>query len=271
MTAISEGLSCSPIDCSGNNSAMRPGCFCLRPGRDASQNAELHREQTGLHETDSINGATLEPQLVRPVSPADVRRTQSGRVIKQQAEARIQAIREASTDLRVLGGQMMPCVSPDRLQSSSEVTSFRQVQQSSGRPRTKRILQPAAVPLADCKQEQTLLQLLRRSRKSLKSDSAEPVSVCKSILEASERRLQRHQQATAISQAATQMAVIRTFSDAYLLAVSEGDQQWASATKIAASFSPDAVLKTQDKQIFYGKPAVLKRLNSGAVFASFMS
>lgn len=248
---------------------MRSGCFCLRPARDASHNAEIHHEQTGLHETDSGKGATPGPQPVRAVSPADVRRTESGRVIKQKAEARLQAIREASTGLRVLGGQTVPCASldPVRLQSSSEVASFRfpaQVQQSSGRPQAKRILQPVAIPLADCKQEKTLLQLLRPSQKCLKSDNPESASVCKSILEASERRLQQYKHATATSQARTQMAVIQTFSDAYLLAISDGDQQWASATQIAASFSPDVVLKTQDKQTFYGKPAVLKRLNSGA-------
>lgn len=268
LTAISQDLPCSTIDCSGSKSAMRPGCFCLRPARDASHNAEVHREQTGLHATDSSKGATPGPQPVRAVSPADVRRTESGRVIKQKAEARLQAIREASTGLRVLGGQIVPCASLDRLESSSEVASFRfpaQVQQSSGRPQAKRILQPVANPLANCKQEKTLLQLLRPFKKcpNCKSDNPEPASVCKSILEASERRLQRYKQATT-PQATAQMAIIQTFSDAYLLAISGGDQQWASATHIAASFSPDVVLKTQDKQTFYGKPAVLKRLNSGA-------
>ena len=253
---------------------MRTGCFCLRPARDASHSAEVHRGQTGLHETDSSNGATPGPQPVRAVSPADVRRTESGRVIKQKAEAGLQAIKEASTGLRVLGGQEVPCASSNTLQSSSELASFRfpaEVQQSSGRPQVKRILQPVAVPLTDCKKEKTLLQLLRLSRTSLKSDSPDPVSVCKSILEASERRLQQYKEAAATSQAATQMAVIQTFSDAYLCAVSGGDQHWASAAQIAACFSPDAVLKTQDKQTFYGRPAVLKRLNSGALLSGFSS
>ena len=79
-------------------------------------------------------------------------------------------------------------------------------------------------------------------------------------MEASEKRLQRYKQ----DPAALQMAIIQTFSDAYLLAVSQGDQQWANVAQIAASFSPDAVLKTQDRHTFHGKPAVLKRLNSGA-------
>ena len=248
---------------------MRSGCFCLRPARGASHRPEAHREQTGLHVTDSSNGASPEPPPVRAVSPADVRRTESGRVIKQKAEARLQAIREASTGLHVLGGQIVPCAGLDRLQAlgSGEVASFRfpaAVQHSSGRPQAKRILQPVAVPSTDCKQEKTLLQLLTPSRKSLKSGSPEPASVCKSILEASARRLQQHEQAAAASHATAQMAVVQRFSDAYLLAVSKGDQQWANATQIAASFSPDAILKTQDKQTFYGKPAVLKRLNSGA-------
>ena len=250
---------------------MRSGCLCLRPARDALLNAEVHRGQTSVHETDSSNGATPGPQPVRAVSPADVRRTESGRVIKQKAEARLQTTKEASTGLHVLGGQKVPCASLNSLQSSTELASFRfpaEVQQSSGRPQAKRVLQPVATPLADCKLEKTLLQLLRPSRKSLKSDSPESASVCKSILEASERRLQQYKEATANSQAATQIAVIQMFSDAYLLAVSEGDQHWASAAQIAASFSPDTILKTQDKQTFYGKPAVLKRLNSGALFSA---
>lgn len=183
--------------------------------------------------------------------------------MKEKAEAGLQSIREASTcGVRVIGGRhISPCATLDPQQGRSAA----EVQQLSRRPQTKRILQPVDVPLTDCKQEKTLLQLLRPSRKSLEPNStgSEPHPVCKSIMEASERRLHRHKQAVT-SSAATQMAVIQSFSDAYLSAVSTGDQQWASTTQIAASFSPDAVLKTQDKQTFYGKQAVLKRLNSGA-------
>ena len=58
---------------------------------------------------------------------------------------------------------------------------------------------------------------------------------------------------------------MQTFSDAYLAAVQRRDQQWADAPVIAALFCPDATLKTQDKQAFFGRPAVLKRLNSGVI------
>ncbi|KAL3152203.1 hypothetical protein ABBQ32_001290 [Trebouxia sp. C0010 RCD-2024] len=113
--------------------------------------------------------------------------------------------------------------------------------------------------IGGCQMENALLQFLRPSSKSLQPDSIEPAR-CKSIMEASQKRLQRYTQAPA----ALQMAIIQLFSDAYLLALSKGDQQWANAAEIAASFSADAVLKTQDRRTFYGKPAVLKRLNTGA-------
>lgn len=257
------------IGCSRPPSAiiMRSGCFCLRPARDASHNAEVPQGQTDLRGPDSRTAATPGPQPVRAVSPADVRRTVSGRVIKEKAEAGLQSIREASTSgVRVIGGrQILPCETLEPQQGRSAAASAAEVQQLSRRPQAKRILQPVDVLVTDCKQEKTLLQLLRPSRKSLEPNSTgcEPDSVCKSIMEASERRLHRHKQAVT-SSAATQMAVIQSFSDAYLSAVTTGDQQWASAAQIAASFSPDAVLKTQDKQTFYGKQAALKRLNSGA-------
>lgn len=237
---------------------MRSGCFCLRPARDASHTAEVPQGQTGSR--GPVRAVSPADIPVRAVSPADVRRTESGRVIKQKAEAGLQSIREASTSVRVIGGrQISPCATLDPQQGRSAA----ELQQLSRRPQAKRILQPVDVPLTDYKQEKTLLQLLRPSRKSLEPNSTEPDSVCKSIMEASERRLQRHKQA-ATSSAATQMAVIQSFSNAYLSAVSTGDQQWASAAQIAASFSLDAVLNTQDKQTFYGRQAVLKRLNSGA-------
>ena len=53
------------------------------------------------------------------------------------------------------------------------------------------------------------------------------------------------------------------FLTAYMSAVSEGNQQWANSSGIEAMFAADVVLKTQDKQTFYGRPAVLKRLNNG--------
>lgn len=252
---------------------MLSACFCLRPALDASHSAKAPCGQRGLHATGGSNGATPGPQTVtvqqpvRAVSPADVRRTESGN-IKQKADAGLQAIREASTNhMRVLGGcQMMGCGTSDPLKSSSEGARLPPgVQHLSDKRQAKRILQPVNIPLTDCKQQKTLLQLLRPSKKTLKAESMEPASVsCKSIMEASEQRLRRYKQAAATTSAAVQMAVIQTFSDAYLLAVSTGDQQWANAAQIAASFSPNAVLKTQDKQTFYGKPAVLKRLNSGA-------
>lgn len=256
---------------------MRHGCFCLRPARNA-----CHGVQKGSQEKGGSNGGTLEPsnggtletqtataqQPVRAVSPADVRRTESGRVIRQRADARLRAIKEleASGGMRVLGGcQTVDCATiPGPLEGRAEGARVSaEVQKHRERAQAKRVLQPVNRPPTEGKQGKTLLQLLRPSRNNLQPDSTERAR-CKSIMEASETRLQRYKQDEVTSSAALQMAIIQTFSDAYLLAVSKGDQQWANATEIAASFSPDAVLKTQDKQTFYGKPAVLKRLNSGA-------
>ena len=243
---------------------MRYGCFCLHPALDVSPGAPQ-----SSHEKGGSDGTTHEPhsvvqQPVRAVTPADVRRTASGRVIRQKADAGLRAIREASAGMHVLGGsQMVGCASTsDPLESSVEdARSSAKVQQHSGKAHAKRVLQPVNGPVIDCKQlrGKTLLQLLRPSRKNLQPDTVEPAR-CKSIMEASEKRLQRYKQ----DPAALQMAIVQTFSDAYLLAVSQGDQQWANVAQIAASFSPDAVLKTQDRHTFHGKPAVLKRLNSGA-------
>lgn len=238
--------------------AMRYGCFCLHPACDVSPG-----RQKGSHENGGSNGAAYEPQTVvqqpvRAVSPADVRRTASGRVIRHKADAGLRAIREASAGMHVLGGST---VTSDPLESRAEgARSSAEMQQHSVRPQARRVLQPVNGLVTACKQENPLLQFLRPSRKSLQPDSIEPAR-CKSIMEASQKRLQRYKQAPA----ALQMAIIQIFSDAYLFALSKGDQQWANAAEIAASFSPDAVLKTQDKRTFYGKPAVLKRLNSGAI------
>lgn len=187
-----------------------------------------------------------------------------GRVIRQKADAGLRAIREASAGMHVIGGcQMVGCattVTLDPLESRAEgARSSAEMQRHSLRPEAKRVLQPVHGLVTACKQENALLQFLRPSSKSLQPDSIEPAR-CKSIMEASQKRLQRYTQAPA----ALQMAIIQLFSDAYLLALSKGDQQWANAAEIAASFSADAVLKTQDRRTFYGKPAVLKRLNTGA-------
>lgn len=248
---------------------MRSKYFCLRLSLGVLHTRRKHREQKESLEADG--NATSDSQRVQPpvraVSPADVRRTESGRLVKQKSGP--QAVREPSVSMRVLGGsQLKNCDVLVNGTINKGLQGAAVQQDTGGRTDVKRILQPVHKPHTDCKPQKKVLQLLRLSKSSLNNleppsaRSPEPAA-CKSILEASEKRLQRHQQAVPLAMAESQAVTVQLFSDAYLLAVSSEDQQWALATEIAAIFSPDAVLKTQDKQTFYGKQAVLRRLNSG--------
>ena len=144
-------------------------------------------------------------------------------------------------------------------------------QREDGVALANRIMQPSTRVHQDNKPKRTFLQLLQPSKRNVSLDSRapapEPVSApapCKSILEASTRRVERHRHSLDKNITASQPAAVQTFSGAYLLALAQSNQHWADAVDIAALFTSDIVLKTQDKQTFYGKTAVLRRLNSGA-------
>ena len=250
---------------------MRSNCLCLRPARGSLHTGNTHRQQKELLEAkcSATPGSQPVERPLRTVSPADVRRTESGRLVKQKGDSGPQAVREPSTSMRVLGGSQLKNCDVVVNGKDSRGLQGAEVQQDTGaRAEARRILQPVHRPHTGCKPQKKMLKLLRLSKFSLGNletpsvKAPEPVR-CKSILEASEKRLQRYQQTSPLAMAASQAMTVQLFSDAYLLAVSSRDQQWALATEIAAIFSPDAVLKTQDEQTFHGKQAVLRRLNSG--------
>lgn len=215
--------------------------------------------------------ANLQPP-VRAVSPADVRRTASGRLVKQRSDNGLPRPKDQPATMHVLGGSSVR--QADKTTSTEQ--SFRHSvapdkhQRQDGVPLANRILQPSTTVHQDSKPKRTLLQLLQPSKRNVSLDSRapapDPVSApapCKSILEASTRRVERHRHSLDKLTAASQPAAVQTFSDAYLLALAQSNQHWADAVNIAALFTSDIVLKTQDKQTFYGKTAVLRRLNSG--------
>ncbi len=53
------------------------------------------------------------------------------------------------------------------------------------------------------------------------------------------------------------------FLDAYMAAIKGGAAKWATEPAVASLFDEEVKLVTQDKQSFYGKPAVLRRLDKG--------
>ncbi|MCJ1241638.1 hypothetical protein MMC14_009644 [Varicellaria rhodocarpa] len=259
---------------------MRPSCLCLRAPSGSSCTKTAHGQQKDLAEVNSRRNATPEPETaqrpVRAVSPADVRRTESGRLVKQRYEG-LQAITEPSSSMRVLGGSQLKehnLLDCGPLSSCMRDVRSAEVQHGSkGKTDVKRILQPVPQHPGTCKPQKSLLQLLRPARFSsaCSQDQADPATAtvapsacCKSILEASQKRLLQYTEAAPAPSDASARTAMQTFSDAYLLAVSEGNQQWANVAVIAALFSPDAVLVTQDKQTFHGKISVLRRLNAGA-------
>ena len=65
------------------------------------------------------------------------------------------------------------------------------------------------------------------------------------------------------SAAAEQKALIVRFMAAYAAAATVGTPTWATFPEVADMFAKDAVLVTQDKQVFQGEQA-LRRLNQGA-------
>ena len=241
---------------------MRTNCFCLRP------RSHLWPDDSEVYRTGVNRGTTpgLQPP-VRAVSPADVRRTASGRIVKQRGDATLHTARDppASMHVHVLGGrQLTECCNIDH-SSGHNVNAQRQ----NDRPVASRILQPSDKVLAVGKQHRTFLQhlqpLKRKTDLGGKPSTAVATPVLsKSILEASVRRMERHKQHLDVFDDLLQPAAVQTFIDAYLLALAEANQHWADVPEIAALFTPDTILKTQDKQTFHGKTAVLRRLNSGS-------
>ena len=243
-------------------------CLCLRPRHCASPNDSDVCKAKRCRVPTSVN---LQPP-VRAVSPADVRRTASGRLVKQRSDYGLPGPRDQPTTMHVLGGSSL--CQADKTTTTEQ--SFRhsvaphKPQRQDGVPLANKILQPSNRVHPDSKPKRTLLQLLQPSKRNVSLDSRAPApdpvlapAPCKSILEASTRRVERHRHSLDKLTAASQPAAVQTFSDAYLLALAQNNQHWADAVDIAALFTSDIVLKTQDKQTFYGKTAVLRRLNSG--------
>ncbi len=251
--------------------SMPSRCLCLRPRQGASPNgSEVCNAKPSSRVTTPAN---LQPP-VRAVSPADVRRTASGRLVKQRSDNGLPRPRDQPATMHVLGGSSVR--QADKTTTIEQ--SFRHCndiaphkhQRQDGVALANRILQPSTRVHQDSKPKGTLLQLLQPSKRNVSLDSRasapDPVSApapCKSILEASTRRVERHRHSLDKLTAASQPAAVQTFSDAYLLALAQNNQHWADAVDIAALFTSDIVLKTQDKHTFYGKTAVLRRLNSG--------
>ncbi len=247
---------------------MPPNCLCLRPRHCASPNDSEVCNAKRSRVTTSVN---LQPP-VRAVSPADVRRTASGRLVKQRSDNGLPGPRDQPVTMHVLGGSSLR--QADKTTTTEQ--SFRhsiaphKPQRQDSVPLANRILQPSKRVHPDSKPKRTLLQLLQPSKRNVSLDSRAPApglvsapAPCKSILEASTRRVERHRHSLDKNITASQPAAVQTFSDAYLLALAQSNQHWADAVDIAALFTSDIVLKTQDKQTFYGKTAVLRRLNSG--------
>ena len=64
--------------------------------------------------------------------------------------------------------------------------------------------------------------------------------------------------------AAQQTALVVRFMAAYAAAAAAGTADWATFSDVKDMFADDAVLVTQDRQVFQGKPQVLRRLDQGA-------
>ena len=239
-------------------------CICFRPATRGDLDNSSDPSPHATHGNSGLqHGSSQLP--VRSVSPADVRRTSSGRPFKQREQ--IQS-----------GFSVPPKVLVAELNDVPKSSSQKGVSTCSTRPAAERILQPVAPSQQpEASKRSKLVQRLKwpqhaqssqaDSTKQLSADvsqtisqhaAAPPPAPCKSILEASARRLARH---TAAKPSEVQQ--MQDFLHQYMSAVTESNQQWANAIEIADMFASDAVLKTQDKQTFHGRAAVLKRLNTG--------
>ena len=253
---------------------MPAACVCLRPRRSGPQHANVDDDDHKVYKAESNKVTTsgpLQPK-VRAVSPADVRRTASGRIVKPRSSDALQSTRNDAGCMRVVGGSQLSQPSRHAAEHSllqHEAAEHRHdVQQQDSKSTSKRILQPCNRMPLTAKQPKSPLRRLWPFKRNPSSNSepsmpAVAPTPSKSILEASVRRVERHTQGAKISNAASRPAAVQAFSDAYLLALANGDEQWAVAADIAALFASDVILKTHDKQTFYGRTAVLRRLNSG--------
>ena len=247
---------------------MPSNCLCLRPRHCASPDDSEVCNAKRSRVTTSVD---LQPP-VRAVSPADVRRTASGRLVKQRSDNGLPGPRDQPATMHVLGGSSLRQANKTTTteQRSRHSVAPRKPQRQDGVQLANRILQPSKRIHPDSKPKRTLLQLLQPTKRNASLDSRAPAphlvsapALCKSILEASTRRVERHRHSLDKNITASQPAAVQTFSGAYLLALAQSNQHWADAVDIAALFTSDIVLRTQDKQTFYGKTAVLRRLNSG--------
>ena len=241
-------------------------CACLRSVTSDESHNLTDLGNSALHKgASSVN--VFQPP-VRSVSPADVRRTGSGRAFRHRVAVQL----DLQNPPKVLGGQ---AASGSTFLGNP---ATKEHQECPVRPAADRILQPVLATQHDeARRQHKLVQRLKKPCRAQLSHSKDaktcdaavsltqglhapylPSAPCKSILEASARRVARHSTAKA-----AEPEQMQHFLTAYMSAISKGDQQWANSSEITAMFTTDAVLKTQEQQTFYGRPAVLKRLNNG--------
>jgi len=90
----------------------------------------------------------------------------------------------------------------------------------------------------------------------------------RTLLEASARRMAQHARGDSgerdpADSAVQQTALIISFMAAYAAAAAAGTANWATFSDVKDMFAEDAVLVTQDRQVFKGKQQVLRRLDQG--------
>ena len=90
----------------------------------------------------------------------------------------------------------------------------------------------------------------------------------RTLLEASARRVAQHAHSDSgdrdqAGSALQQTALIVSFMAAYAAAAAAGTANWATFSDVKDMFADDAVLVTQDRQVFKGKQQVLRRLDQG--------
>ncbi|KAL4452554.1 hypothetical protein ABPG75_008216 [Micractinium tetrahymenae] len=87
------------------------------------------------------------------------------------------------------------------------------------------------------------------------------------LLEASRRRLAAAEAAAAAAAALQQLeedgAAAKEFVHMYMQAIKDGNGSWASAQEVVSLFTEDARMVAADRQVFHGRPAIVRRLNQG--------
>lgn len=69
--------------------------------------------------------------------------------------------------------------------------------------------------------------------------------------------------ATASDDAAAEGGAATAFGEGFLVALLAGNGRWASEASVFELFVEDARMATHDKEVFYGKTAIIRRLNGG--------